>query len=96
MSVRIVCQPARLSCLFDQISGYSAKIELIDRDLLMPRIPELQIEDASPPIEAAMRAQIEQFGYVFNATKVLGHCPEVAQAATAMGQALDRDGNIEP
>ena len=62
----------------------------------MSRLPDLTIDDATPAVAGMMRAQQEAFGDVFNATKVLGHCPGIAEAATAMGQSIDAAGNIEP
>ena len=62
----------------------------------MPRIPELTPETASPEIREMMLAQEAHFGFVFNPTKVMGHCPEIAKAQVAMGRALDESGNIEP
>jgi alkylhydroperoxidase/carboxymuconolactone decarboxylase family protein YurZ len=62
----------------------------------MARLPELDATTASPPIAKALRAQEATFGYPLNATKIMGHCPEVTQAATALGGAIDREGNIEP
>ena len=62
----------------------------------MPRLPELSADTAAPVIAKALRAQEKEFGYAFNATKMMGHCPQIAAAATAMGQAIDEQGNIEP
>ena len=62
----------------------------------MPRLPELGADTAAPAIAKALRAQEEAFGYAFNSTKLMGHCPEITVAAGAMGQAIDDQGNIEP
>jgi hypothetical protein len=59
------------------------------------RLPDLEQADAVPAIAKVMQAQLDEFGYVFNATKMLGYCPEVSQAAASMGRALDRENNIE-
>ena len=62
----------------------------------MPRLPEISAESAAPAIAKALRAQEEEFGYAFNSTKLMGHCPQIAAAASVMGQAIDAQGNIEP
>lgn len=62
----------------------------------MPRLPELNQEDASAEIRAAMQAQVDAFGLVFNATKIMGHCPGISAASAAMGAAIDDAGHIEP
>lgn len=61
----------------------------------MPRIPELTPETAPAPIRKAMEAQLEHFGMVLNATKVMGYCPGIAAASNDMGAAIDASGHIE-
>ena len=61
----------------------------------MPRLPELTPDTASAPVRKMMEAQAVIFGFVLNPTKVMGHCPEVAVAQTALGQAIDRSGHVE-
>lgn len=61
----------------------------------MARLPDLEIEAAAPPVAKMMRGQQDAFGYVFNATKMLGYCPGIAEASTSMGLAIDRSGHIE-
>ena len=62
----------------------------------MARLPDLDIADAAANVAKAMQAQEDAFGYVFNSTRMLGYCPGIADAATAMGKAIDDAGNIEP
>lgn len=62
----------------------------------MARLPDLEIASAAPAIAKAMRAQEDAFGYVFNATRMLGYCPEINDAANSMGAAIDRSGHVEP
>ena len=61
----------------------------------MPRLPELEFQGASPNMQKAMQAQLDQFGFVLNSTKVMGHCPDIAAAQGHLGNAIDRSGHIE-
>ena len=61
----------------------------------MPRIPELDPDTAPPEVQRMMQAQVELFGFPLNATRVMGYCPGVAKAQGALGDAIDRAGNIE-
>ena len=60
------------------------------------RLPDLEPADAQPDIAKAMRAQADTFGYVFNSTKMMGYCPDIAKGSTRLGQAIDEAGHIEP
>lgn len=62
----------------------------------MARLPDLEIDAAAPSIAKMMRAQENAFGYVFNATRMMGYCPEISAAANGMGAAIDGSGHIEP
>ena len=62
----------------------------------MARLPDLEIAAAAPSIAKMMRAQEDSFGYVFNATRMMGYCPEITEAANRMGAAIDHTGHIEP
>jgi len=61
----------------------------------MPRIPELTLDTAAPPVKAAMQAQLDEFGFVLNPIKVMGYCPAITKAHAAFGRAIDEEGNIE-
>jgi alkylhydroperoxidase family enzyme len=61
----------------------------------MPRLPELTPQTAPAPVREMMQAQTEVFGFVLNPTKLLGYCPEIAAAQSALGLALDRGEHIE-
>ena len=62
----------------------------------MPRIEEVEPESAAPAIAEMLRAQEASFGYMLNATRIMGHCPDITAASGAMGQAVDNEGHIEP
>lgn len=62
----------------------------------MPRLPELTPDTAAPSIARALQAQETEFGYSFNATRIMGHCPEISAGANRLGQAIDAEGHIEP
>ncbi len=61
----------------------------------MPRLPELEIDDAPPPVRATMEAQQRLFGFVLNPTKLMGYCPTIAEGQAALTQASEKAGNIE-
>ncbi|MBT6276469.1 MAG: carboxymuconolactone decarboxylase family protein [Chromatiales bacterium] len=62
----------------------------------MPRLPEVTPESADPAIAKMLQAQEEAFGHAFNATKMMGHCPEIVRGANGLGAAIDKQGNVEP
>lgn len=62
----------------------------------MPRLPELTADTAAAPIAKALRAQEREFGYPFNATRIMGHCPEISAGANRLGDAIDAEGHVEP
>lgn len=61
----------------------------------MPRVPEVQPETAAPAIAEVLRKQEASLGYMLNATRVMGHCPDVTLASSAMGRAIDGEGHVE-
>ena len=61
----------------------------------MPRLPELSIEAARPPVREMMEAQERLFGFVLNPTKLMGHCPTIAAGQAALTQGIEKAGNIE-
>jgi hypothetical protein len=61
----------------------------------MPRLPELTIDTAPAPIRQIMEAQQAFFGFVLNATKVMGHCPTIVEGMAALNRGIDKAGNIE-
>ena len=61
----------------------------------MARLPDLTPDIASATVAEAMHQQEAAFGYVFNSTKLMGYCPDIMAASTGLGQAVDRQGNIE-
>ena len=61
----------------------------------MPRLPELDIENAAPPVREAMEAQERLFGFVLNPIKMMGYCPSIAEGQAALTQGIEKAGNIE-
>lgn len=61
----------------------------------MPRIPELTQAAASAPVSKMMAQQEDYFGFVLNATKVMGHSPSIAEGAQTLMVGIDNAGYIE-
>lgn len=62
----------------------------------MPRLPELTPETADPAVRALMDGEERVLGTVLNSTKLMGYCPPIAQAESALGLSIDASGQIEP
>jgi alkylhydroperoxidase family enzyme len=61
----------------------------------MPRVPELNAANASPAVASMMAEQQAYFGVVLNPLKVIGHCPPIAEGATALMNAIEASGAID-
>ena len=61
----------------------------------MPRLPELDIENAMPPVREMMEAQERLFGFVLNPIKMMGYCPSIAEGQAALTQGIEKAGKIE-
>lgn len=62
----------------------------------MPRLPELTMDTAAPPIQNLMQAQQAKFGFVLNSTKLMGYCPTIVEGQVALAQGIDNAGYIAP
>jgi alkylhydroperoxidase family enzyme len=62
----------------------------------MPRVREIEEAGGDPTLTEAFERDRKVFGYLLNPTKVMAHCPPILAAVRALGQAIDRSGQLPP
>jgi alkylhydroperoxidase family enzyme len=59
----------------------------------MPRIPEVDGQDANAEQQAVLEADVESYGEVLNTTRIYAHAPELLPPLSALHGALT-DGGV--
>ena len=62
----------------------------------MPRIKEVDLDQAPPEVRKAFEQQIEQSGMVFNPSKVYAHVPSIMFAANHLAEAIGSGPHVDP
>lgn len=60
------------------------------------RIKGVPLEDAAPSVQRLYRKSAERLGRVSIPLTAFAHCPEVAEAYSALARALTRSEAVEP
>ena len=60
--------------------------------LTMPRVTEITDDNGNSILERAFSKEREQFGDLFNPTRVLAHCPPILRAAKQLYASIDEAG----
>ena len=56
----------------------------------MPRIPEVNVEQMPAEVRAVFDKQMENFGMIFNTSKVYAHVPSIMFAASELANTIRR------
>ena len=61
----------------------------------MPRVREIETDGGDVVLREIFAKERETFGFLFNTTKVLAHCPPILQAAKNLSAAIERSGLLD-
>lgn len=62
----------------------------------MPRIPEVSEDAVDPTVRAAFDKQREQFGFVFNTSRIYAHRPSIMHGHSQLSAGIEESGLISP
>jgi hypothetical protein len=62
----------------------------------MPRIPEVNVEQVPAEVRTVFDKQMENFGMIFNTSKVYAHVPSIMFAATELANTIEGETHVEP
>ena len=62
----------------------------------MPRIPEVDVAQVQGDVRTAFDKQMENFGLIFNTSKVYAHVPSIMFAASNLANAIEGEPYVEP
>jgi alkylhydroperoxidase family enzyme len=92
-----ICEADIVRVLYERAgkSGFSTKETKEDRNRAM-RIKGVPVEDAAPGVRRLYEKSSERLGRVAIPLTAFAHCPEIAEAYSALGTALARSSVVEP